>query len=54
MDKIGVGAQSIRCMVNFMVCTWTIHSINMINGQKKNIGIYNPGKMEGPIVQSIV
>ena len=41
----------------FMAFTLTVHTINLINGQNKkqrNIGIYNPKIMGGPIVQGIL
>ena len=44
MDNIGGGFPGTIRMRNLMTCTWAIWTINTMDGNKKNRGIYKPKK----------
>ena len=54
MSKIGIGDPSTRLKVNFMECKWTTHQTSMMNGMKKNRGIYKPTERAGTSVKDTV
>ena len=54
MARNGGGSTSTRWKGNFIVCTWTIHPTNIMNGNNKIRERAHPTKRSGPSAPEIV